>query len=154
MSELFRFPARALRDAATDSRAFRVSRQVRFHDIDAAGIAYFARVLDYVHDTYCSYLESTGHGLPQVLSDGEWAAPIGHVEVDYFAPLAFGDALEVVIALAHLDGSRLTLGHQIVRQGKVACVVQTTHVFVSRRDFRPTSIPAGLLQHLERLPKA
>ncbi|MCA9627366.1 MAG: acyl-CoA thioesterase [Myxococcales bacterium] len=153
MSVPFRFDARALRDAPIGEGAFRTARAVRFHDIDAAGIAYFARVLDYAHDAYASYLESVGHGLPRVLAEGEWAAPIGHVEVDYFAPLRFGDQLEVVIAAAHIAGSRLTLAHQIWNGDRVACVVQTTHVFVSREDFRPIAIPAQLLEQLERLPR-
>lgn len=152
MSEPFRYDSRVLRQLEASPEAFRVQRSVRFHDIDAAGIVYFARVLDYAHDAYCSYLESIGHGLPKVLSEGEWAAPIGHVEVDYFAPLAFGDSMEIVIAKAHLEGSRLTLAHQIRARDKVACVVQTTHVFVSRRDFRPIPIPAELVDQLKRLP--
>ncbi|MEZ4369243.1 MAG: thioesterase family protein [Polyangiaceae bacterium] len=154
MSQPFRFDPKALRQLDCTPDAFRVKRAVRFHDIDAAGIVYFARVLDYAHDTYCEYLESVGHGLPKVLSDGEWAAPIGHVEVDYFAPLLFGDELELVIAQAHLDGSRLTLAHLVTCKGKVRCVVQTTHVFVSRQDFRPIPIPPVLREQLQRLPQA
>ncbi|MCA9639977.1 MAG: acyl-CoA thioesterase [Polyangiaceae bacterium] len=153
MSQPYRFDLQRLRQLEIAPGAFRVKRAVRFHDIDAAGIVYFARVLDYAHDTYCQYLESVGHGLPQVLSDGEWAAPIGHVEVDYFAPLLFGDELELVIARAHLDGSRLTLAHLVRCKDKVRCVVQTTHVFVGRADFRPIAIPPSLLEALQQLPR-
>jgi len=125
-TELFRFDAKALGREAAEPGAFQRPRQVRFHEIDAAGIVFFARVLDYVHDNYCEYLDSVGHGLPAVLEAGEWAAPIGHVEVDYFQPLRFGDDLQLVIAKAHIDGSRLTLAHQICKAatGRVACVAR------------------------------
>jgi len=156
VSQPFRFDAKALCREAAEFGAFRRPRQVRFHEIDAAGIVFFARVVDYVHDNYCEYLESVGHGLPAVLKAAEWAAPIGHVEVDYFEPLHFGDRLELVIAKAHIDGSRLALAHQICKSasGKVACVAQTVHVFVSRADLRPTSIPEALRRELQKLPQA
>lgn len=154
MTESFRFDAKALCREAAEPGAFERPRRVRFHEIDAAGIVFFARVLDYVHDNYCEYLDAVGHGLPAVLEAGEWAAPIGHVEVDYFEPLRFGDELQLVIAKAHIDGSRLSLAHQIrkVASGRVACVAQTVHVFVSRREFRPIPIPEALLLELAKLP--
>ncbi len=156
MAEPFRFSARALRQGPVPEPAFRSRRVVRFHEIDAAGIVFFARVLDYVHDHYTDFLASVGSPLPEVLAARSWAAPIGHVEVDYFEPLRFGDELTLLLAAAHVEGSHVTLAHQVLRHAsnRVAAVAQTAHVFVSADTFRPIPVPPALLTHLQALPSA
>lgn len=134
-----------------ESFIYQAQLPVRFQHVDAAGVVFFARFFEYVHEAYEGFLSSIGSPLAQVLKQQSWAAPLKHVEADYFRPLRLGDELLVQLVAAEVDGSFLTLGWRLVVSPKpdavhVAAVVQTTHAFVSMDDFQRTSIPDVILQ--------
>lgn len=139
---MHRFDKRDLRGRTT--RYFRHQLEVRFQDIDAAGIVFFARFLEYMHDGYVALLAELGSELSEVLREKRWAAPIRHAEVDYFAPLRFGDRLDVDVVAAHVADTELTLGYQLLGNGKLAAVGQTVHTFVDPASFQRIAIPEVL----------
>ncbi len=127
-------------------------RWVRFQDVDAAGTIFFPRVLEYFADAYQELLVQAGLDVPRLLRERTLAVPLAHAEADFLAPLFFGDEVEVGIVLASAGASSLTLGHRIVKtkDGRVASVGQTVHVFVDGTTFRPSAVPEGLRQLLSR----
>jgi len=135
------------------AQAFVRRRGVGFQDVDAAGIVFFARVFEYVHDAYAALLAEAGHDLAKVLRDGAWAAPIRHAEADYLRPLRFGDDLEIAIIRAHLAPSELTLGTRIAvgDSAEPAALIQTVHTFVDRRTFQRTEVPDALRERIAQL---
>lgn len=139
--------------------AFSLHFQVRFNDVDAAGIVYFARVLSVVHEAYEGFLESCGEPLAQVLSQGRWAAPILHAEADYFRPLRLGDEVAVELVAARRAGSRLILGWRLSSETKlqpapsrvVHAVVQMVHAFVAPGQGSSAPVPETILGALRHL---
>ena len=128
-----------------ETSAFVLPIAVRFHDVDAAGIVFFARFFEYAHLAYEAFLEEAGLGLPEVLRDGKWAAPIRHAEADYRAPVRYGDKLEVHLARALVAKTEMTLGWRIVREdGKLCATIQTVHTFVNPADFQRRAVPSQL----------
>lgn len=125
---------------------FSVPVQVAFQHVDAAGIVFFARVFEYVHDAYVAWLAQVGCPLPQWLSEGSVIAPLTHAEADYLAPLRFGDTGEVQLVAVEAEGSRMTLGWRIAAGNpETVCVVgRTVHVCVDRATFRRAPLPAPL----------
>jgi YbgC/YbaW family acyl-CoA thioester hydrolase len=148
---VYRFDKQELKKAGVSG--FSRARRVRFQDVDAAGIIFYPRLLEYTHDLYVEFLEEHGSPLAEVLEHGDWAAPIRHAEADYFRPLRFGDTLQVSLARAHLEPSEVTLGFTLVlaRRSEVACVVQTVHTFVRLPGFERTHVPDHLAQALQAL---
>jgi 1,4-dihydroxy-2-naphthoyl-CoA hydrolase len=128
-------------------------RDVRFQDVDAAGVVFFPRVLEYLNDAFLALIESAGIDLPAVLRDRRWGAPLRHAEADFLKPLRYGDRVEVAIVRAHREGSALTLGYRIARLGDGALVAlgQTAHVFVDLRSFERCPVPTELDAVLARL---
>ena len=127
-------------------------REIRFQDIDAAGIMFYARFFDLFHDVYAEYLAANGAPLPAVIREGKWAAPLVHAEADYLAPLRFGDGVEVALTGGLLEGSRLQLGYRITRgDGVVSALGQTVHVFVAVATFKKTAPPPEALAALAPL---
>lgn len=136
------FDKRELRDRS--GSLFRWTMPVRFQDVDAAGIVFFARFADYVHDAYVALLDELGVGLATVLREKSWAAPIRHVELDYFAPLRFGDRVTIDLVAVHLEDTEVTLGWKLERAGNVVAVAQTVHTFVDPGTFQRTAVPEAL----------
>ncbi len=128
-------------------------RRVRFQDVDAAGIIFYPRFLEYTHDLYVEFLEEHGSPLPEALEQGTWAAPIRHAEADYFRPLRFGDTAQICLVRAHVEPSEITLGFTLVlpQRGEVAAVVQSVHTFVSLPDFVRANVPDNIATALQAL---
>lgn len=147
---MYRFDKRVLGERTTN--AFSAEVAVRFQDVDAAGIVFFARFFDYVHGAYEGFLASAGLPLPQVLRDRSWAAPLRHAEADYLRPARFGDVLLIELVAAQSDESEVTLGWRIISKGqpeKPCAIIQTVHTFVRPDDFRRISVPSEISQKLQ-----
>ena len=139
-----RFDAELLRERPEG--AFAVERDVRFQDVDAAGIVFYPRVLEYFSDTFVAFLAAHGTRLAVVLRERSWGAPLRHAEADYFKPLRYGDRIEVAIVRAWVEETEVSIGYRVARvsDAVVASVGQTTHVFVEMEGFRRAAVPEQL----------
>ena len=148
---MYRFDKQELRKAGAGG--FSRRRQVRFQDVDAAGIIFYPRLLEYTHDLYVEFLANCGSPLHEVLEQGAWAAPIRHAEADYFRPLRFGDTCQVSLVRAHLEPSEVTLGFTVSlpHRSEVAVVVQSVHTFVTLPSFTRTNVPDNVASALQAL---
>src|SRR5687768_8640349 len=91
---MFLFERDVLKQAA---RAFKVEREVRFQDVDAAGVIFYPRLLEYFNDAYLALLSSIGQPLHASLGKASWISPVRHAEADFLRPLRFGDAIDVAL---------------------------------------------------------
>ncbi len=126
---------------------YAVRRLVRFQDIDAAGVVFFARVLEYFHDAYVDCLASRGIALTKALAERTWGTPVAHAEADFQAPLRFGDEIEVIVEEAKLSESSLRLSYLIRGVGeprRVHCSGAMVHVCIDLANFRPRPLPVEL----------
>jgi YbgC/YbaW family acyl-CoA thioester hydrolase len=126
--------------------------RVRFQDIDAAGIAFFATAFELFHDAYVEGLRAHGVELARVLDEGRWGAPITHAEAKFRRPMRFGDALLVEVngALSERD---LTVRYR-VRSASDPSIEQvvgsTTHAFIDRASFARCAIPPEITRAFGR----
>jgi YbgC/YbaW family acyl-CoA thioester hydrolase len=148
---MFHFDKKDLK--ARQAGRYRYEMSVRFQDVDAAGIVFFPRVLEYMHDAYVTALAEIGSELHVVLRSRTWAAPLRHAEADYFSPLRFGDRLMVSIVAAHLAPTEIVLGYQIahLKDGAVAAVGQTVHTFVDPKTFERMAVPEAIAEALKTI---
>jgi YbgC/YbaW family acyl-CoA thioester hydrolase len=133
--------------------AFGETRQVRFQDVDAAGIIFYPRVLEYCHDVLLSFFAAAGAPLHEHLRAPTWLAPIRHAEADYFKPLRFGDDVEVALVAAELAESEVALGFRVARTSnqEVCAVAQSVHAFVGFDTFQRCPVPEPLRSAFLRL---
>ena len=120
---------------------FSSPRAVRFQDIDAAGIIFFAKAFEFFHDAYVECLQHHHVELHKVLASGAWIAPIVHAESDYKHPMRFGDHVTVELSGAQLKERSMTIEY-IIRSGdKIFVTGKTAHVFLDKVSMRPCPIP-------------
>jgi 1,4-dihydroxy-2-naphthoyl-CoA hydrolase len=123
-------------------------RIVAFQDVDAAGIVFFARVFDYFHDAYVTFLRARGVPLEAALQDGSWVAPLRHAVADYRRPLRFGDPITVSLVRIDLEETEYRVVYRIETSDGLACEGETVHVSVDPATFRRSAIPGGLRRAL------
>ncbi|MCX7157344.1 MAG: thioesterase family protein [Rhodocyclales bacterium] len=71
----------------------------------------------------------------------------------YLAPLAFPETIDAGLRVAHLGNSSVRYEIALFRQGEdaPAALGSFVHVFVSRKEIKPTAIPPAIRACLERL---
>jgi 1,4-dihydroxy-2-naphthoyl-CoA hydrolase len=134
---------------SNDPPRFTETRRVRFQDVDAAGIIFYPRVLEYFSDAYMSWLQEAGIDIPRTLELGEIGFPLVRAEAEYLRPLRFGDVIAVELAAAKVGETSFTIGYRIrTGTGRLASIGQTAHVCIDRATFRACPIPEELLSLL------
>lgn len=138
--------ARHLRD---DYRHFHAI-STRWHDNDLYGHVNNVTYYSFFDTAVNAYLIRHG-GLD--IHDGEVVGFVVSSSCDYFASIAFPDALEVGLRVARLGSSSVQYELAVFRRGEdEACAAgRFVHVFVRRADNRPTPIPDSLRRALEAL---
>jgi 4-hydroxybenzoyl-CoA thioesterase len=95
--------------------AFSTVIQVRFGHVDPAGIAYFPRIFDYVHDVFEEVWEQhVGTRYYHLLLEHKMGFPLVHSDVDFKRPLQFGDRLDVNVTCFKLGRSSLGLRYRFI----------------------------------------
>ena len=121
--------------------AFRHRFQVRFADVDHAGIVYYPVYYHYFHVAFEElFRERMGaKAYLDLLDRRKIGFPAVHSECDYKAPLRFADTAEVAITLSKMGTKSLTLQYDLHRidadervrcaVGKVVCAITDLQAF-------------------------
>ena len=126
---------------------------VRFHEIDRAGIAYFAQVFVYCHVAFEELLAEVVGDLEAFFRDSAWMAPLVHSEADYAHPMRLGDRLVVALEVEALGARSVTFAYRITGRddGVLRATARLKHVFVDRAAFASRPVPAEVRAGLARL---
>lgn len=101
---------------------FEVQQQVRFGHVDPAGIVYFPRIYDYIHEAFEEVWDKhVGVRYYHLLLEQRVGFPLVHSEVDFAAPLRFGDRPIVRVSCFRLGSSSIGL-HYVYRVADTVCV--------------------------------
>ena len=147
-------PEPATRRGASLRRMFRHVRPVRFAEVDAARIVYFARYLDFCHDALEALFGALPGGYPQLTMVRGIGIPSVRVEADYLAPLRYGDTALIDVSVERLGQRSITFVHTLPRAAAgVPCATVRQVVVLCRLDELvsvdiPADVRALLTVHL------
>jgi len=100
----------------------------RMHDIDAAGVVFFARIFYYAHDAYETFLNSHEQSINHILSS-ECILPVSHVEADFIAPMYLNEQIDIEIYTQDVKESEFSLSYHFVDDsGNIRATALTRHV--------------------------
>jgi 4-hydroxybenzoyl-CoA thioesterase len=102
--------------------AFETTLQVRFGHVDPAGIVYFPRIFDYLHDVFEEvWEEHVGTRYYHLLLEKHVGFPLVHSNVDFAHPLRFRDRPRVRVTCFKVGRSSHGLRYRI-RKDDITCV--------------------------------
>jgi 4-hydroxybenzoyl-CoA thioesterase len=129
----------------------RYERPVRFEEVDAAGIVFFARFLNYAHEAMEAFFAPLDGGYVRLVMSRRIGVPAVHVECDFRSPLRYGDTVDIDVAVTHIGTRSFTLRYSYARATDGKHVATVTHV-VATTDLdamRAVPIPADVRALLE-----
>lgn len=90
---------------------------IMFHDVDAAGTAYYPRLVDFCHCAFEALFNARiGPSYSKVIGGGV-GFPSVHFEVDFIKPIRHGDVIDIGVRVAHLGRTSVGLAFE-ARRGK------------------------------------
>jgi 4-hydroxybenzoyl-CoA thioesterase len=105
-------------------------REVRFQDVDAAGLVFFPHFLSYAHEAMERLFEPLEGGYVRLIRDRRVGLPAVRLDTQYFAPVRYGDRLAIETRVARLGNRSLVLHYRFVRQDGVL-TAEAHHTVVS-----------------------
>ncbi len=129
--------------------AFETDFQVRFGHVDPAGIVYFPRIFDYLHDVFEEFWErQIGIRYYHLLLEEKVGFPLVHCDVDFESPLRFGDRPRVRVTCFRLGESSLGLRYVISMDERVCVDARLVTVCVDTTTMTPLPIPDQVRERL------
>jgi 4-hydroxybenzoyl-CoA thioesterase len=94
----------------------RFERTVKFEEVDAAGIVFFARYLGYCHEAMENFFGGLEGGYVRLIRDRGIGLPAVEANIQYTAPLRYGDAFTIDTTIEHIGNTSCTLAYRIWRK--------------------------------------
>lgn len=124
---------------------------VRLRDTDAAGILFFARQFELIHDAFEEFMASHGAGMRYIFAEAPYALVIVHAESDYAAPVRVGDTLAIQVRVECMGAKSFTMGYTLTNGGgTVVGRAKTIHVPIDKATRQATGVPESLREALDR----
>jgi YbgC/YbaW family acyl-CoA thioester hydrolase len=123
---------------------FQTTILVRFGDLDAAGIAYYPRLVNFLHVTFEDFFAGhVGTPYPQVFREG-LAFPTVKVEMEYLSPVHYGDRVNVALVIEKLGRSSVQIRYEGSVEGRPVFKARQVAVVVDMGTFKPVPLPDWL----------
>ena len=137
---------------ATRRKTFVTQVDVRFGDVDPAGIAYYPRIFEFIHQaTEALWDVHVGRRYYYLVAEEGLGFPLVHSEVDFRHPLNFGDRPVVKITAFKVGKSSLGLHYKFLVD-EVECVEARMTFVCARLDgLQSVPIPAKYREKFEEL---
>lgn len=132
--------------------AYNTVIQVRFGHVDPAGIAYFPRIFDYVHDVFEEVWEMhVGTRYYHLLLEQRVGFPLVHSEVDFRKPLRFGDRPVVSVTCFKIGRTSIGLRYRFMMGNDVHVEARMVTVCTKTDTMEPFAIPDEFKKRFEAI---
>jgi 4-hydroxybenzoyl-CoA thioesterase len=129
--------------------AFTTSILVRFGDLDAAGIAYYPNLVNFLHEAFEDFFAGhVGRPYPEVYREGV-GFPTVKVEMEFLSPVRYGDRVQVGLTVERVGNSSVQIRYAGSVDGRAVFSARNVAVVVDMKTFRPTPLPAWLRERFE-----
>ncbi len=116
-------------------------RPVRFEEVDAAGIAFFARFFNWCHEAMERFFDGVPGGYVGLITKRRVGFPAVHVTADWKAPLRYGDVASIETSVAKIGTTSSTFRYVFTRMADGVHAATIEHVTVTSDLDTMTKLP-------------
>ncbi len=130
---------------------FIYERPVRFEEVDAAQIVFFPRILGYGHEALARLMDQLPGGYSELINKRRIGLPTVHLEVDFTAPLRFGDVARIELRVTRIGRRSCALQTNLTRMydGVKVAAIASIHAVTDLSELRAIEMPDDLRLHLD-----
>lgn len=126
---------------AQSGRTFVTQQQIRFGDVDPAGIVFYPRIYDFIHRAFEELWDvHVGERYYYLIREKRVGFPLVHSEVDFVSPLYFGDRPIVRISCFKLGRTSLGLRYRYLVDDRLCLEARMVTVSVRLDDLEKFEI--------------
>ena len=141
--------------STTKRNSFVTQLQVRFGDVDPAGIVYFPKIYDYIHEAFEELWDiHVGKRYYYLIGEEGMGFPLVHSEVDFKHPLHFGDRPVVRVTTFKVGRSSIGLHYQFMLDDVLCVDARMTVVCVELAGLNNRPIPDSYREKFEEILEA
>lgn len=134
--------------ARSGTAPFRLRVPIMFHDVDAAGTAYYPRLVDFCHCAFEGFFNTRiGPSYSKVIASGV-GFPSVRFEVDFKNPIRHGDVIEIAVRVAKVGRTSVALSYEARRKKTVLFSARNIVVVVDLKTMRKRAIPPAMRRRL------
>jgi 4-hydroxybenzoyl-CoA thioesterase len=132
------------------SKVFRVEYPILFSHCDPAGIVYFPRFFDLLHQAIEQWF-NTGleENFAELVMKKRLGTPTVSTQCDFISPARFGDTLVIELSILRLGGSSIELGFNASVDGRPCLKCRHTVCLFSQETFKAIPIPDALRERMQ-----
>jgi 4-hydroxybenzoyl-CoA thioesterase len=132
-----------------------LDRPIKFEEVDAANIVFFARFVTYAHEAMEHFFGALEGGYPRLIITRRVGLPAVHVDMSFSAPVRYGDSLRIETSVVKVGNRSAVLRYRMIRAADGALSAELRHTVVTtdldtlRSCDMPGDVRAQLCAHLE-----
>ena len=126
-------------------------RPIKFEEVDAASIVFFANIVNYAHEAMEHFFNALEGGYPRLIIERKVGLPAVHVEMTFASPLRYGDTLRIETSVKRIGNRSAVLHYRMInaRTGALAADVSHTVVTTDLRTLTSCEMPDDVRARLE-----
>lgn len=107
-----------------------IERPIHFEEVDAAGIVFFGRYMEFAHEAMEALFATLNGGYAALIVERKMGFPAVQVNTSFSAPVRFGDVLRIETTTARLGNRSATLRYRMFRKADNVLSAELEHTFV------------------------
>ena len=133
------------------NNSYVTTRTVRFSHCDPAGIIFYPRYFDLVHEAKEDWFrDALDWPFAQMLGRMQQGFPIVRLEADFRGPSRMGEELTIELSVPEMGSTSLHLHYRVTCEGEPRLDARTVVVHVDIRTGKPVPIGEDLRRRIER----
>ena len=132
------------------SQVFRVEYPIRFSHCDPAGIVYFPRFFDLVHQAMEDWFTyGLGERFSDLVMQKGLGTPTVSTQCDFVSPARFGDTLTIELSILRLGNASVEMLFHASVQGRTCFKCRHTICLFDRTTVKAVPIPDDLRDRMQ-----
>jgi 4-hydroxybenzoyl-CoA thioesterase len=124
--------------------------ELRFGDADQAGIAYYPRIFDFIHQAMEDFFAGQcGASYPELIGDRGLGFPLVKSEVEFTTPLRFGDTATIAVTTTKVGNSSIGMRYRFFVGERECLDARMVVCCIDMATLKPVPVPEDLRPGLE-----
>jgi acyl-CoA thioester hydrolase len=124
-------------------------RQIYYYDTDAEGVVYYGNYMRFLEEARTKFIEDLGFNLKK-LSENGYLFAIRKQEIEYKAPIYYGEIIEIRTKVEELTPYRIRFYYEIYNSENKRTTIARTDMVCITEKFNLNEIPNELSEKIKQ----